>query len=86
MSFGGAFFILPGERGVVDGNQEEELRQAGYIYNRSSLFINHGEDWVGHLFGTQYSLRVEHYEERECSKDGRCSKLLTCAGGRAMGR
>ncbi|EWZ49098.1 hypothetical protein BFJ63_vAg12005 [Fusarium oxysporum f. sp. narcissi] len=66
--------------GVLRNNQEEALRQAGYIHNRSSLFINRGEDWVGHLFGTQYSLRKEDY------KDGEYSKLLACAGGRAMER
>ncbi|EWY80788.1 hypothetical protein FOYG_16710 [Fusarium oxysporum NRRL 32931] len=66
--------------GVLRNNQEEALRQAGYIHNRSSLFINGGEDWVGHLFGTQYSLRKEDY------KDGEYSKLLACAGGRAMER
>ncbi|EXA32443.1 hypothetical protein FOVG_16364 [Fusarium oxysporum f. sp. pisi HDV247] len=65
--------------GVLRTNQEEALRRAGYKHNRSSVFINRGEDWVGHLFGTQYSLRMEDYEY------GECSKLLACAGGRAMG-
>ncbi|KAK0736464.1 hypothetical protein B0T21DRAFT_401926 [Apiosordaria backusii] len=66
--------------GVLRTNQEEALRNAGYIHERSSVFINHARDWVGHLFGTQYSLRVEDYE------DGGHSKLLACAGGRAMRR
>ncbi|KAH7231405.1 uncharacterized protein BKA55DRAFT_582701 [Fusarium redolens] len=65
--------------GVLRTNQEEALRKAGYIHERSSVFINHGEDWVGHLFGTQYSLRMEDYEY------GECSRLLACAGGREMG-
>ncbi|KAH7112431.1 hypothetical protein EDB81DRAFT_670856 [Dactylonectria macrodidyma] len=65
--------------GVLRTNQEEVLRRAGYIHDRSSVFINRDKDWVGHLFGTQYSLRMDY-------EYGNRSRLLACAGGRAMRR
>lgn len=54
--------------------------QSGYMNDQRSLtFVNDRQDWIGHLFGTQYSLKEEHYT------DGSRSKLLACAGGKAMG-
>lgn len=67
--------------GVLRTTQQDDLRNSGYMHERSSVFVNRGKDWVGHLFGTQYSLRMEDYES-----DGEPSKLLVCAGGRAMSR
>ncbi|KAM5527053.1 hypothetical protein FOXYSP1_20565 [Fusarium oxysporum f. sp. phaseoli] len=64
--------------GVLRMDQEDALRDLGYIHEKSSLFINRGQDWIGHLFGTQYSLRSEEYV------DGNRSKLLACAGNTAM--
>jgi hypothetical protein len=65
--------------GVLRMDQEDVLRDLGYIHDeKSSLFINPGEDWLGHLFGTQYSLSSQEYD------DGRRSRLLACAGSTAM--
>ncbi|KAJ9413161.1 hypothetical protein FOXG_16743 [Fusarium oxysporum f. sp. lycopersici 4287] len=64
--------------GVLSTDQEDALRDLGYIHDRSSLFINRGQDWIGHLFGTQYSLRSEEYV------DGNRSKLFLAAGNTAM--
>lgn len=64
--------------GVLKNAAPETLRDLGFLYDNSSLFINHGNDWIGHLFGTQYSLRPQEYQ------DGTNSSLLACAGGMAM--
>jgi len=62
--------------GVVSGYQ---LPETGYMdHQGSQTFVNNGQDWVGHLFGTQYSLRQSHY------RNGQQSKLLGCAGGAPM--
>ncbi|KAH8204138.1 hypothetical protein TruAng_001690 [Truncatella angustata] len=64
--------------GVVRTPTEAALRQTGYMHQDSSVFINASVDWIGHLFGTQYSLRTQEYV------DGHSSKLLACANGKAM--
>ncbi|KAH8654302.1 hypothetical protein BGZ61DRAFT_511002 [Ilyonectria robusta] len=64
--------------GVLRMDQEDDLRDLGYLHEESSLFINRGEDWIGHLFGTQYSLRSQDYV------DGDRSRLFACAGGTVM--
>ena len=64
--------------GVLRIDQQDALEEIGYIHDRSSRFINHSEDWIGHLFGTQYSLRPGEYV------DGNRSKLLECVNNEAM--
>ncbi|KAI3572487.1 hypothetical protein IWW34DRAFT_762556 [Fusarium oxysporum f. sp. albedinis] len=64
--------------GVLRTDQEDILRDRGYQQENSSLFINPKADWIGHLFGTQYSLRAQEYV------DGNMSRLFACADGRAM--
>ncbi|PVH79240.1 hypothetical protein DL98DRAFT_389833, partial [Cadophora sp. DSE1049] len=44
------------------------------------VFINKKERWIGHLFGTQYSLNPDDYKDA----NGQNSWLLTCQGGRSM--
>jgi hypothetical protein len=48
----------------------------GYV--KTNVFINKSSEWIGHLFGTQYSLDPDDYVS------GRNSALLKCAGGRQM--
>ncbi|KAL2165038.1 hypothetical protein VTH06DRAFT_334 [Thermothelomyces fergusii] len=59
-------------------------------YESDSVFVNCEEGWVGHLFGTQYSLEPRHYEaeggpgEESGKADqtaGFRSVLLNCQGG-----
>ncbi|KAH7143368.1 hypothetical protein DER46DRAFT_630870 [Fusarium sp. MPI-SDFR-AT-0072] len=64
--------------GVLRTAQEDILQDRGYQHEKSSLFINRNADWIGHLFGTQYSLRAQEYV------DGNQSRLFACADGRAM--
>jgi hypothetical protein len=66
--------------GVLKSTEEGDLRDLGYLdeNQNSLLFINRNRDWIGHLFGTQYSLRAQEYV------DGNTSRLLACAGGQAM--
>ncbi|KAH6989814.1 hypothetical protein BKA56DRAFT_576388 [Ilyonectria sp. MPI-CAGE-AT-0026] len=64
--------------GVLRMDQEDDLRDLGYLHEESSLFINRSGDWIGHLFGTQYSLRSQDYV------DGDRSRLFACAGGTVM--
>lgn len=47
-------------------------------YGENEVFINEERDWIGHLFGTQYSLDPAHY------KDGKKSWLLACRKGVPM--
>ena len=62
--------------GVVRGYQSLDT---GFMDHQGSLtFINRGQEWIGHLFGTQYSLRPQHYG------NGNNSRLLACAGGVAI--
>ncbi|CAI6089410.1 unnamed protein product [Clonostachys chloroleuca] len=71
--------VLRTDRAV---DRDDRLRRLGYLHDtlhdNSLLFTNRSEDWIGHLFGTQYSLRAQEYV------DGNRSKLLACTGGRAM--
>jgi hypothetical protein len=66
--------------GVLKSTEEGDLRNLGYLdeNENSFLFINRNSDWIGHLFGAQYSLRAQEYV------DGNASRLLACAGGQAM--
>ncbi|KAL2177798.1 uncharacterized protein P884DRAFT_277510 [Thermothelomyces heterothallicus CBS 202.75] len=59
-------------------------------YEPDSVFVNREKDWVGHLFGTQYSLESRHYgaEKGPEKKIGRVAQmagfssvLLNCQGG-----
>ncbi|KAJ3454682.1 hypothetical protein MRS44_013282 [Fusarium solani] len=64
--------------GVLRTDKKDVLRDRGYLHAKSSLFINRGGDWIGHLFGTQYSLRAQEYV------DGNSSRLFACADGMPM--
>ncbi|KAK4238674.1 hypothetical protein C8A03DRAFT_33274 [Achaetomium macrosporum] len=64
--------------GVLRSPQERDQREAGFIHEKSSVFINNRLNWVGHLFGTQYSLNPGDYNHEPPSR------LLACAGGQAM--
>jgi hypothetical protein len=44
------------------------------------VFINKNNDWIGHFFGSQYSLSAEDYEP----ESGQTSWLLACEGGNSM--
>jgi hypothetical protein len=58
------------------------LENRGYAPER--LFINKKEDWIGHLFGTQYSLDSNDYTGTEGELNGQTSWLLACRNGRSM--
>ncbi|KAL5373563.1 hypothetical protein DPSP01_012627 [Paraphaeosphaeria sporulosa] len=45
----------------------------------SNVFINDRPTWIGHLFGTQYSLDPTHYQP-----NGQISRLLTCVPGQPI--
>lgn len=67
-----------GKLGILSNNGRPD---SGYMdHGNSFIFINRGQDWIGHLFGTQYSLSGEYYE------GSHNSKLLACDGGKAMGK
>ncbi|KAL4866725.1 hypothetical protein BDV12DRAFT_210339 [Aspergillus spectabilis] len=51
-------------------------------YGADEIYTNENEDWIGHLFGTQYSFNSEHYE----SSHGQHSWLLGCRFGRTIGQ
>ncbi|KAJ9663963.1 hypothetical protein H2201_005445 [Coniosporium apollinis] len=57
---------------------EKKPPDSGYDY----IFINKGKDWIGHLFGTQYSLDPNDYTEA----NGQISWLLACADAIPMRR
>lgn len=44
-------------------NKQKDKRNSGY--EADSVFVNCEEGWVGHLFGTQYSLDPSHYGAEE---------------------
>ncbi|KAH7311456.1 hypothetical protein B0I35DRAFT_488804 [Stachybotrys elegans] len=61
--------------GVLSGNRPLESG-----YKKDEVFINNDKDWIGHLFGTQYSLDAGHYKDSNDQK----SLLLTCKGGMSV--
>jgi hypothetical protein len=48
--------------------------------SNSYTFVNRNPDWIGHLFGSQYSLNGDNYTNDHNVQ----SKLLACAGGVPM--
>jgi hypothetical protein len=56
--------------GVVRTGDDGALRELGYLDDNSLRFVNRSEDWIGHLFGAQYSLSAQDYV------DGGSSRLL----------
>ncbi|KAL2138286.1 hypothetical protein VTI28DRAFT_7150 [Corynascus sepedonium] len=72
------------------GVLSEHKDQVKSGYERERVFINSEEDWVGHLFGTQYSLDPGHYmvertgeqgENDVAGVTGETSVLFKCQGG-----
>jgi hypothetical protein len=61
--------------GVLSENKPEN---SGYA--NDCIFVNEEKDWIGHLFGAQYSLNPDDYKA-----NGQNSWLLACQGGRPMG-
>jgi hypothetical protein len=58
-----------------------EFGREGYDEGPTShIFINCRREWVGHLFGTQYSFDRSHYT----NQNNRPSKLLACLEGTPM--
>lgn len=45
----------------------------------SNIFINNRPTWIGHLFGTQYSLNKDHYQP-----NSQTSRLLECLPGQSI--
>jgi hypothetical protein len=58
--------------GVLNPNRPAD---SGY----SNVFINDQSTWIGHLFGTQYSLDPAHYQS-----NGQVSRLLACVPGQPI--
>ncbi|KAJ9657255.1 hypothetical protein H2201_008236 [Coniosporium apollinis] len=62
-----------------------EHKQESSGYEQNCVFVNKESDWIGHLFGTQYSLDKQHYkDEKAVDSDpmtGDKSWLLNCGGG-----
>ena len=54
-------------------------------YGTDEIFVNKQPDWIGHLFGTQYSLDPNHYGNRDApagaNPTGQNSWLLRCRNG-----
>ncbi|KAH9203686.1 hypothetical protein DL95DRAFT_439473 [Leptodontidium sp. 2 PMI_412] len=54
-------------------------------YGTDEIFVNKQPDWIGHLFGTQYSLDPNHYGDRDApagvNPTGQNSWLLRCRNG-----
>ena len=65
--------------GVLSDNN---LSGRGYMENE--VFINEERDWIGHLFGTQYSLDPGHYQDPRGQPNGQRSCLLACGNGMSM--
>jgi hypothetical protein len=65
--------------GVLSKNKP---RNSGYA--NDCVFINRQPGWVGHLFGTQYSLHPAHYTDGNGQNTGGKSWLLACANGAPM--
>jgi hypothetical protein len=63
--------------GVLNRSPEE---RPDIGYPGSCVFINSENDWIGHLFGAQYSLDASHYK----NSDGETSWLLTCNPGQPI--
>ncbi|KAI2851867.1 hypothetical protein CBS147343_485 [Aspergillus niger] len=49
-------------------------------YGSDEIFINERGDWIGHLFGTQYSFNSDHYQNSHHQH----SWLLGCRFGRSL--
>ncbi|RAK82826.1 hypothetical protein BO79DRAFT_162432, partial [Aspergillus costaricaensis CBS 115574] len=49
-------------------------------YGSDEIFINENEDWIGHLFGTQYSFNSDHYQNSHHQH----SWLLGCRFGKKL--
>ncbi|KAK2132133.1 hypothetical protein NOF04DRAFT_1211427 [Fusarium oxysporum II5] len=62
-----------------------EHKQADSGYAQECVFVNREEDWIGHLFGTQYSLDYSHYRGEHADNNdevtGDRSWLLACRDG-----
>jgi len=61
---------------------DENFSERGYA--EDEVFINGEREWIGHLFGTQYSLNPDHYRDPENQPNGSRSYLLTCKNGVSM--
>ena len=61
---------------------DKNWSERGYMVEE--LFINREEDWIGHLFGTQYSLNPDHYQDLGGQSNGSRSVLLACENGVSM--
>ncbi|EKG18571.1 hypothetical protein MPH_04169 [Macrophomina phaseolina MS6] len=65
-----------------------EHKQADSGYEREYVFVNREKDWIGHLFGTQYSLDSRHYKDEYADERGEVtgykSWLLGCMGGKPL--
>ncbi|KAJ0420680.1 hypothetical protein BJY00DRAFT_323709 [Aspergillus carlsbadensis] len=66
-------------------NRRDFVAQLGVLskdsdYGRDEVFINEDEDWIGHFFGTQYSLEPNLYENSNHHR----SWLLGCRFGTKM--
>ncbi|KAH7489393.1 hypothetical protein FOMA001_g2245 [Fusarium oxysporum f. sp. matthiolae] len=62
-----------------------EHKQVDSGYAPECVFVNREGDWIGHLFGTQYSLDYNHYRDEHADNDGEVtgdmSWLLACRDG-----
>ncbi|KAH6854063.1 hypothetical protein B0I37DRAFT_360974 [Chaetomium sp. MPI-CAGE-AT-0009] len=71
------------------GVLSEHKNQQDSGYEEECLFVNRGRDWIGHLFGTQYSLDYTDYKDQKKGEQtgdegqvtGGKSLLLTCQDG-----
>ncbi|RAK99960.1 uncharacterized protein BO80DRAFT_476979 [Aspergillus ibericus CBS 121593] len=66
-------------------NRQDFVAQLGVLsegcdYGSDEIFINEEKDWIGHLFGTQYSFDPNHYKNTHSHH----SWLLACRYGRTI--
>jgi hypothetical protein len=68
--------------GVLSEKDLEKRQESGYPSD--CVFTNRENNWIGHLFGTQYSLDPSDYKDEKSQKQGQKSWLLACSGGVSM--
>ncbi|GME37837.1 hypothetical protein BKCO1_37000155 [Neofusicoccum parvum] len=72
-------------------NEKDFVAKLGVMYDDkqkergfTNVFVNKEKEWTGHLFGTQYSLKPQHYTDGFQVKGSNRSWLLNCLEGESI--
>ncbi|GME60412.1 hypothetical protein BKCO1_37000155 [Neofusicoccum parvum] len=72
-------------------NEKDFVAKLGVMYDDqqtergfTNVFVNKEKEWTGHLFGTQYSLKPQHYIDGFQVKGSNRSWLLNCLEGESI--